>query len=53
MLGLARRQAMSEIYTTGDWMSNPGNEEAFVEASAQFAVWSRDMSAAGRLQLVR
>jgi heme-degrading monooxygenase HmoA len=44
---------MSEVYTTGTWKPNPGNEEAFVKAWSQFAGWASSMPGAGTLRLVR
>jgi heme-degrading monooxygenase HmoA len=44
---------MSQIYTTGSWQPNPGNEQAFVEAWETFAAWASTMPGAGTLRLTR
>jgi heme-degrading monooxygenase HmoA len=44
---------MSDTYTTGTWVPNAGEEEAFVEAWTRFASWASSMPGAGALQLVR
>jgi heme-degrading monooxygenase HmoA len=44
---------MPVIYTTGSWKPNPGKEDAFVEAWAEFAAWASGKPGAGRLQLAR
>ncbi len=44
---------MTEIYTTGRWRPNTGEEEGFVEAWAGFAAWASGMPGAGRLLLTR
>ena len=44
---------MGDIYTSGSWKPNPGSEEAFVEAWAQFAAWGSSISGAGTLRLAR
>jgi heme-degrading monooxygenase HmoA len=44
---------MDAIYTSGSWTSNPGSEDAFVEAWKQFASWASSRPGAGRLQLTR
>ena len=42
---------MSETYTTGTWVPNAGEEDAFVEAWTRFASCASSMSGAGALQL--
>jgi heme-degrading monooxygenase HmoA len=44
---------MSEVYTTGSWKPNAGEEAAFVEAWQEFASWASQMPGAGALRLAR
>ena len=44
---------MGDIYTSGNWKPNPGSEEAFIEAWAQFAAWGSGIAGAGTLRLLR
>jgi heme-degrading monooxygenase HmoA len=44
---------MHEIYTTGTWKPNPGAEDAFIEAWAEFAGWASRMPGAGTLRPTR
>ena len=44
---------MGDTYTSGTWKPNPGSEEAFVEAWAEFAAWGSSMPGAGTLRLTR
>jgi heme-degrading monooxygenase HmoA len=44
---------MHEIYTSGSWKVNPGSEEAFVEAWADFAAFASGEPGGGTLRLLR
>lgn len=44
---------MTEVYTTGSWKPNAGQEDAFVEAWRDFARWASDMPGAGTVRLAR
>jgi heme-degrading monooxygenase HmoA len=44
---------VGEIYTSGTWKPNPGSDEAFIEAWAEFAAWGSSMPGAGTLRLTR
>jgi len=44
---------MDELYTTGTWQPYSGKQEAFVEAWAEFAVWTSSRPGAGTLSLTR
>ncbi len=44
---------MADVYTTGAWKPNAGEEDAFVEAWAEFARWASDMPGAGTVRLAR
>ena len=44
---------MGDIYTSGTWKPNPGSEEAFIDAWAEFAAWGSSMPGAGTLRLTR
>jgi heme-degrading monooxygenase HmoA len=44
---------MSEVYTTGNWKPNAGEEDAFVEAWKEFAGWASQSPGAGTLRLAR
>ena len=44
---------MAAIYTTGRWKTDPGKEEAFVEAWMGFAAWACEQPGAGTLRLTR
>ena len=44
---------MSDVYTTGVWVPNAGEEEAFAEAWSEFAKWASTMPGAGRARLTR
>jgi heme-degrading monooxygenase HmoA len=44
---------MPEIYTTGSWKLDPGKEDAFIAAWAEFAGWASGMPGAGALRLAR
>jgi heme-degrading monooxygenase HmoA len=41
------------VYTTGVWTPRAGEEDAFVEAWAEFASWASGMPGAGTLRLAR
>jgi len=44
---------MDELFTTGTWRPYPGKQEAFVEAWAEFAVWTSSRPGADTLSLTR
>jgi heme-degrading monooxygenase HmoA len=44
---------MTDVYTTGTWKPNRGDEEAFVEAWSDFARWASGMPGAGTVRLAR
>jgi heme-degrading monooxygenase HmoA len=44
---------MTEAYTTGSWVPNAGEEDAFVEAWSEFAQWASTMPGAGKVRLAR
>jgi len=44
---------MTEVYTTGTWKPNAGEEDAFVDAWGEFACWASDMPGAGTVRLAR
>ena len=44
---------MPDVYTTGVWRPNAGEEDVFVEAWAEFARWASDMPSAGTVRLAR
>jgi heme-degrading monooxygenase HmoA len=44
---------MTDVYTTGSWKPNAGEEGAFVEAWGEFARWASDMPGAGTVRLAR
>lgn len=44
---------MSDVYTTGSWVPNAGEEEAFVAAWSEFASWASTMPGAGTVRLAR
>ena len=44
---------MGEMYTTGTWKPNAGEEKAFVEAWREFAEWASGFPGAGLLRLAR
>jgi heme-degrading monooxygenase HmoA len=44
---------MAEVYATGAWVPNAGEEDAFVAAWAEFAQWASTMPGAGTLWLTR
>jgi heme-degrading monooxygenase HmoA len=44
---------MGDVYTTGVWHPNAGEEGAFIEAWSAFAGWASTMPGAGALRLTR
>jgi heme-degrading monooxygenase HmoA len=44
---------MTETYTSGTWLVNPGEEDAFVEAWTEFVRWASEMPGSGVFRLVR
>jgi len=44
---------MADVYTTGVWQPHAGQEEAFVEAWAEFARWATSQPGAGTARLAR
>jgi heme-degrading monooxygenase HmoA len=44
---------VGEVYTTGSWRPNAGEEEAFVAAWREFAEWASAMPGAGTVRLSR
>jgi heme-degrading monooxygenase HmoA len=44
---------MAEAYTTGSWVPNAGEEDAFIAAWSEFAKWASTMPGAGRVRLAR
>lgn len=44
---------MGDYYTSGSWKPNPGSEDAFVDAWAEFATWASGISGAGTLRLLK
>jgi heme-degrading monooxygenase HmoA len=44
---------MNDIFTSGSWKTNPGSEEAFVDAWTEFATWASTMPGVGTLHLLR
>ncbi len=44
---------MAEVYTTGTWKPNAGQEDAFVAAWREFARWVSEMPGAGTVRLAR
>jgi heme-degrading monooxygenase HmoA len=44
---------MAETYTSGMWLVNEGEEEAFVAAWTEFVTWARSMPGSGTFRLVR
>ena len=44
---------MASVYTTGEWFAKDGEEDAFVDAWAEFAAWAASQPGAGTLRLTR
>jgi heme-degrading monooxygenase HmoA len=44
---------MAETYTSGIWFVKPGEEDAFVEAWAEFVATGREAPGSGEFRLVR
>jgi heme-degrading monooxygenase HmoA len=44
---------MPETYTSGMWQAKAGEEDDFVAAWRDFAIWARTMPGCGTLRLVR
>jgi heme-degrading monooxygenase HmoA len=44
---------VAEVFTTGSWRPFAGQEDAFVEAWAEFARWASGMPGAGAVRLAR
>ena len=44
---------MRETYTSGAWLAKEGEEDDFVAAWREFALWARTMPGCGTLRLVR
>lgn len=44
---------MREVYSSGAWTANEGEDEAFVEAWTEFARWLSTMPGAGTARLTR
>jgi heme-degrading monooxygenase HmoA len=44
---------MSEVYTTGSWVPNAGEEDEFLQAWSEFAKWASTMPGAGKVRLAR
>lgn len=49
----AEEAVLTEVYTTGVWTPNAGEEDAFVAAWAEFARWASEMPGAGTVRLTR
>jgi heme-degrading monooxygenase HmoA len=44
---------MNDIFASGSWKTNPGSEEAFVQAWTEFATWASTKPGVGALHLLR
>jgi heme-degrading monooxygenase HmoA len=44
---------MAEVYTSGIWEPNPGEEEQFLAAWTEFARWGSGLEGAGPFRLMR
>ena len=44
---------MPETYSSGSWVVKHGEEEAFVDAWTDFAIWASAMPGSGTFRLVR
>ena len=44
---------MAETYTSGTWIVKSGEEDAFVEAWADFVTWAGEFDGSGTFRLVR
>lgn len=44
---------MTETYTSGTWLVNAGEDEAFVQAWTEFVEWANEMPGSGVFRLVR
>ncbi|MGH8892340.1 MAG: antibiotic biosynthesis monooxygenase family protein [Actinomycetes bacterium] len=44
---------MTDAYTTGVWVAEPGHEADFVEAWKEFATWAASRPGAGTLRLTQ